>query len=328
MISAPALFILLFQSSSSSVPICGPMANAPNGLCQDRPQWNPTAEGTGTNITPDVVVLLEDGGRPASRPDIQYVNCGAGRSGETCHAVITLKGFREVRSPLNSRIKNVVVLQRLGAEGDVYRKDSVSLSQIAIPPDAHKSYAKGIAAAGQEKWADAERFLRQATQSAPVFALAWDELGWALERQAKLDAALEAYRKAAAADPALVRPYVHLAGIAVVARDWETAAALAGAALRTTPSNYPRAYFYHALAHYNLKHYAVAEGSARQAIAADPQHAFPLAEYMLGMSLVRTNNAAAGREHLEAYLKFEPDGQFAGEARRTLAELQTAAGSN
>lgn len=319
--------VMLLLQTNTGMPMCGPNAPVGNGLCQPGHLPDP---GPVTNALPlfKVEVLLEDGGKPDSRPDIQIPPCGLGPSsgGESgdglCVAVITLKGFREVRKPLNSRGKNVVILSRLGAEGDVFPANSVSVSQLSVPAAAHRAYAKGEAAAGLERWPEAEKLFRQAVELAPPMALAWDELGWSLERQGKPGEAREAYRSAIAADPTLVRPLVHLAGLAILERNWNEAAGLTAKALSLQPSNFPRAFLYDALAQVNLGRLGSAEMSVRQAIATDPAHTLPLAEYLLGEILLAKNDPEA-RPHFQAYLQHEPGGPYAEPARQSLEKLES-----
>ena len=317
---------LLFQE-----PPCGPLS-APNALCQPSASL-PAPEIAGTPAPFFAVeVVLEDGGKPGSRPEIRYFGCDARQGGSPmdpgpCRAFITLKGFREVQTPLNSHGHNIVVLPRLGAEGDVGTRNAVSVSQLAIPAGAHRAYAKGEAAAGLERWSEAESLFRQTVALAPSMALAWDELGWALERQNKPGEARDAYQRAIAAQPDLVRPYVHLAGLSILAHNWDGAAALTGQALRLQPVNFPRAYFYDAMAHLNLQHLNQAEASARQTIALDHGHAFPVAEYILGAILLAKNDAAGASQHLQTYIDLEPRGPYAAFARQSLTKLEGPASS-
>ena len=222
--------------------------------------------------------------------------------------------------PLNTHGKTIVVLSRIGAEGDTGLKNAVSLKQLEVPEAAHLAYATGEAAAGLEHWPKAESLFRESLKLAPAMALAWDELGWALERQNHSPDAREAYQKAMAARPDFVRPYVHLAGLAILDRDWKQAAGLTEQALRLRPEHFPRAYLYDAIASLNLGQVKRAESSATQAVAQDPAHSLPLAEYILGVALLQQRNAG-GAEHLRNYIELEPNGPYAAAARQTLSRL-------
>jgi Flp pilus assembly protein TadD len=313
---AGAGLLLLMQDQ----PMCTPTSQ-PNGLCQNQvsiPAPQAPETGTPKNL---VQVYLEDGGRPASRPTIVYSGCREDSPAGQCTATITLKGFRETRVPVNTRGQTVVTMIRVGLEGDAGQQNEVSVRQLAVPSGAHKAYAKGSAEAGLGNWPEAETQFREAVKGAPGFALAWDELGAALERQGKVSEAREAYQKAVGANPRFARPYVHLAGLAVVARNWKEAALFSDQALRLRPEHFPRAYLYDATACFNLGDFVRAEQSARSAIAADPGHAFPVAEYLLGVALLQQQKAE-GAEHLRLYLQQEPNGPFVGAAQTRLATLR------
>jgi hypothetical protein len=307
-----------------NTPMCGPGANTPNALCQDLVKIPPPSVGGTPAPVYGVGVYLEDGGKPASRPEIRYSGCGASQE-ETgdpgpCRAVVSLRGFREVRLPLNTHGKTIVVLSRIGAEGDAGAKNAVSVKQLEAPEAAHLAYANGEAAAGLEDWPKAAILFREAVRVAPSLALAWDELGWALERQNQTSQAREAYRKALAVRPDFVRPYVHLAGLAIVDRDWKQAAGYTEQALRMRPENFPRAYLYDAIAALNLGQVKQAENSATQAVAQDPAHALPLAEYILGVALLQQRNSG-GAAHLRTYVELEPNGPYAAAARQSLSRI-------
>ncbi len=304
--------------------MCGPAAPVQNSLCQDTVKIPPPEIGGTPAPIFGVEVYLEDGGKPASRPEIRYSACTGsmeehGSSGP-CRAVITLKGFREVRRLLNTHGKTVVVMSRIGAEGDAGSLGAVDVRQLKIPAAAHRAYANGEVAAGLEQWPQAENLFREAVRLSPSIALYWDELGCVLERQNKTVEARDAYQKAMAGKPDFVRPYVHLAGLAIMDRDWKQAAALTGLAIRLHPERFPRLYFYDAIASLNLQHVKRAEDSAREAIAADPGHAFPIAEYILGVALLQQGQAA-GANHLRSYIEKEPQGPYAASARQSLARI-------
>ena len=299
-------------------------------LCQPvgTPTPNPHEVGPPIQIGP-VEAVLEDGGKPAARPDYVYhTSCNhplALASPGYCHVRIFLKGFRETVVTPNSRTKTIAVLQRVGAEGDAFPKNMVNVATLSMPPAAHKAYAKGEVAMGLRNLPEAEKWFQLAVKEFPGHALAWDELGLALEGLGKPQEARTAYERAAEADPRFARPFVHLAGMAILEKLWDEAATLSARALALQPSNFPRAYFYDALANFNLKRFPRAAQSAEETIRLDSSHAFPIAEYLLGDILAGRGDSAGAAEHLNRYLKLAPQDRFAGAARQRLAELSGTA---
>ena len=109
--------------------------------------------------------------------------------------------------------------------------------------------------------------------------------------------------------------------MAILEKLWDEAATLSARALALQPSNFPRAYFYDALANFNLKRFPRAAQSAEETIRLDSSHAFPIAEYLLGAILAGKGDFAGASAHLTTYLTLSPRDRFAADARRLLAEL-------
>ncbi len=270
--------------------------------------------------------VLEDGGKPPSRPDFTYTNScyvSLGAPPGPCLVTASLKGFRETVEPMRSGGKTIVVLRRLGSDGEAYPRGMIHVEELRIPAAAQRAYAKGEVAVGRRNFAEAEKWFRTAVDAYPGHALAWDELGLILEQLGRRREAASAYRRAIEADPRLARPLVHLAGMAILAQKWQDAADLTAQALALKPPAFPRAWFYDALANFTLGQSDRAAESARQAVALDSEHAFPTAEYLLGMLLAAKGDDGPAAEHLVAYLKLAPRDRFATRARQRLAEMES-----
>jgi len=224
-------------------------------------------------------------------------------------------------APVSSIAKTTVVLRRLGAEGEAFPKRTVEVGALRATPAAHKAYAKGEAAMGLHDVANAERWFRAAVNEYPGHALAWDELGLALEELGKPQEARSAYLLSVEADPRLARPLVHLAGLAIAAQSWEEAARFTARAIPLAPGDFPRAWLYDARANFMLNRLEQTESSARRVIDLDSGHAFPGAEYFLGMTLAASGDSGQASSHLRRYLELAPQGKFAEPARRRLAEV-------
>jgi tetratricopeptide (TPR) repeat protein len=272
----------------------------------------------------DAEAILEDGGKPVSRPDFVYsgsCNKSAWGPATSCVVHVYLKGFHDAVVPVSSTGKTTVVLRRLGAEGEAFRKRTVEVGALRVPPAAHKAYAKGEAAMGLHDLAQAEHWFRVAVNEYSGHALAWDELGLAVEELGRPREAHSAYRRSVEADPRLARPLVHLAGMAIAAQSWEEAASFTARAIALELGEFPRAWLYDARANFMLKRLDQTESSARRAIDLDPGHAFPGAEYLLGMTLAAKGDSGEASSHLRSYLELAPQGKFAEPARRRLAEV-------
>ena len=75
--------------------------------------------------------------------------------------------------------------------------------------------------------------------------------------------------------------------------------------IRLDPFDFPRAYYFNAIANSNLNDLDAAEKSAREAVKMDLK-GNPRAGYVLGTIVARKQNFAEATELLQAYLKVAP----------------------
>jgi len=173
----------------------------------------------------------------------------------------------------------------------------------------------------KRKWAEAEKHFKEAIDIYPAYALAWSELGTALEQQDRLTEASGALAKASAADPKYIKPIVQLAKIAGKQSQWEDELHAANRALALHPVDFPGAYFYHAEASYHLDRW-----KERSAAAARQSSPTPVQKSRKRVSAWhnprRRDDARAALEQLHAYLKIDPKGDNAGEAKAQIAKLE------
>jgi tetratricopeptide (TPR) repeat protein len=207
---------------------------------------------------------------------------------ESCWIEVSLPGYRSVRTQVHDGI--VVVLKRLGED----EGSTVSLSVLKAPEKARKVYEKGGQEVYRKKWPQAQANFEEAVRIYPEYASAWDELGLVLEKQNKRDEAAEAYRKASAADPKYIRPYVHLAGLAIDEQRWQDAFDQTSRAMELNPIEFPAAYYYRALAAFNLKQLDEAERNTRRAIDRDVDQQLTRAKTLLDSILAAKIAQRAG----------------------------------
>jgi tetratricopeptide (TPR) repeat protein len=228
-----------------------------------------------------------------------------------------LKGFQTAQVTL--RNDATIVLKHSG----VLREGStVTASSLNAPEPAKKAFGKGVNAMGDEKWAAAQKDFEKAVEIYPEYAMAWSDLGEALKRQSKPTEARAAWEKAVAVDPKYIKPYVQLTMLDLEEKHAEDAATIAGKAVAMNPLEFPDLYFYNAMANYNLKHYDVAETSARRATELDTAHEIPRAELLLGSVLAARGDRSGALQHFRKYLEMVPKAQDAEQVRRAIAQLE------
>jgi tetratricopeptide (TPR) repeat protein len=160
----------------------------------------------------------------------------------------------------------------------------------------------------------------------PQFAAAWYELGLIHEKGNDLAEARKYYAQSIAADAKLVTPYQHLALLAVRERKWKEAADTSSRVIKLDPVDFPDAFFYNALANYNLQRFDAAETSARQAQKLDTAHRWPKADRVLGAILYEKKDYTGAAEQLRNYLTFAPDATDTDQVKAQLAELEKLSG--
>ncbi len=236
---------------------------------------------------------------------------------DVCSVTIRLKGYRTVQVTL--RNDATIVLKRIG----LHEGSTVSATALNAPEPAKKAYRKGVDALTDDKWAAAQKNFEKAVEIDPDYAAAWSHLGAAFKEQSKATEARAAWEHAVQADPKYIPPYVQLTELDLAEKHPEAAIDIASRAVAMNPLEFPELYFNYAIANYNLKHYDVAERSARRAIDVDTDHEVPRAELLLGTVLIAKRDRAGALEHLRKYLEMSPKAQDAEQVKRTIAALET-----
>jgi lipopolysaccharide biosynthesis regulator YciM len=165
--------------------------------------------------------------------------------------------------------------------------------------------------------------LQKAVTVYPRFAEALSQLGELYSEQGRKDEAARLLQQAIEADPRFVPPYLNLASLAGEQRDWPRMAELSQKALALNPYEYPLAFFYDAIANYNLRNFDAAEKSARTARRLDSQNHMSRIEFLLANILLQRDDYAGAAEHLRSFLKYSPSGAESDSARELLAQIES-----
>jgi tetratricopeptide (TPR) repeat protein len=225
------------------------------------------------------------------------------------------------RRALDNPDLGTILLHRLGtSEGT-----TISATTLAAPKDARKAYEQGLSLDKKNKLDEATTQLRKAVTLYPRFALAWCELGKVQLTQGRNEDARKSFEQSVAADPKYVLPYVEISRLELNAHKWQELADTSEKATRLDPFNYPDAFFWNAVANYNLHNVNAAEESARRAQKLDTRHQIPQVSHLMAMILEQRNEYSAAAEQIRDYLKFAPQAQDAPAARAQLEELEKLA---
>jgi tetratricopeptide (TPR) repeat protein len=203
----------------------------------------------------------------------------------------------------------------------------VTVASLAVPAKARREFEKGSEQLEKGNLADAEKSLRKAIDEYPKFAEAWTRLGDLEQRRKDVAAAVKDYEQAIDSDPNLPLPYLRLAFLNALASHWEDTRRLTEKLMSLDPTDFPMAYYYNAVAEFNLNHIAKAESSALRADAMDKQHSEPRIQLLLASINVSKENYTTAAEYYRTFLKITPPGQLTDRVKVDLAKIEQLAAS-
>jgi Tfp pilus assembly protein PilF len=240
-----------------------------------------------------------------------------------CELRASLPGYRSTvvaldgRRTLDNPDVGTIILRRLG---DV-TGFTTSATSLMAPKDAKKALEKARNAMKKNKAPDAVKELETAVNLHPKYAEAWYELGRLQAIGNQMDAAKASYAKAIEADEKYVRPYLGLAVMEAQERKWPEVKQLSEKVIKLNRYDFPAAFFYGAVANYNLREVETAEKLCRAGIEIDQYHMLPKMSHLLGMILADKQDYKGASEHLSAYLKFAPKAGDIDQVKQQLAEI-------
>ena len=126
--------------------------------------------------------------------------------------VISLAG----RHMMDDPNVGTIVLHRIGTVSG----SMISLTSMQAPKDARKQFEKARDLMTKGKVPEAQACLEKAVNDYPQYAEAWYWLGQVDEKQKRIDDAHTAYTQSIQADPKFMSPYLSLAELAGVGRNW------------------------------------------------------------------------------------------------------------
>jgi hypothetical protein len=260
--------------------------------------------------------------------------------------------LRASASGFHSNVVSLLALDTFGGSIDVgvivvqraTKIEGTTLSAVPYkaPKDARKAYEKGVQSEKNGKLADAHKYFETAVKLYPSSANAWFQLGTVLQKENQKDAARKAYTQATTIDTRFLPPYLSLASMAYQTGNWTEVlhltghildldplnhAAVASYILDLDPLNYADAYFYNAVANYNLNKIEDAEKSGLKAEHLDLRTRFPQLHLLLAEILARKNNYAMAISEIQTYLELAPHAKDVDQAREQLANLEKLNGS-
>ena len=198
--------------------------------------------------------------------------------------------------------------------------DTASVASLQVPSKAQKEYEDACVALKNQKLPEAEQHLRKATEIYPKYVAGWVMLGQTLETRQQAAEARDACSRAATADPGYLPAYLCLAEIAGRKQEWNEVLNLTSRALEIDAVNDAYAYFFSAIAYFNLSQLSEAEASALKAESIDLEHHEPLLQLLLAQIYQAKNDSADAATHLREYQKLAPDAEYSDSLKNDSGE--------
>jgi tetratricopeptide (TPR) repeat protein len=274
---------------------------------------------------------MPNSGNPSS-PNMSSLSGYTSRELMGCEIRASLAGFRSDSIPLAGRQLfdnpeiGTIFLHRLGkVEGS-----RISLTTLKAPKAAKKAFERGMNLLKKHKEAEARDDFAKAVAEYPQYAEALVKLGELDMELGHVEEAEKLFQRAIAADRQFLPPYFDLVIIAGGKQDWKQMAEMSDRALALNAYEYPAAYYFNAVANYNLHNLAIAEKNARAARRLDSQYRIPRIDFLLANILLQRDDFAGAAQELRTYLKYVPAGPDANLARELLgkAESKVASAAN
>jgi hypothetical protein len=240
-----------------------------------------------------------------------------------CKVSAILEGFASsVVTIANGSIMDSPDLGTITLRQDAQAKGSIlSATTQSVSKDALKEFEKAHSDQIDKHLDSARRHLQKAVSIDPRFAEAWYHLG-KLEETDKPQDALNAYAKAAAADPRYIPPYERIASLSAALKKWQDVVDASNHALQLNPAGTPQIWYFNAVGNLNIGNSEVAESSAETSLAMDPSHLAPNTEQLLAVILAGRGDYKEALGHLRSCLTYTPPGPNADLMKQQVAQLE------
>jgi tetratricopeptide (TPR) repeat protein len=282
-------------------------------------------------ITSGVKVVVEttEGWRMAERPAdsqgrFQIDNLLSGR--KPYRLTVTADGYYPVEQELDLRnaggtVTVRVVLTRI-SKAQQPDQAPPELTALTVPHNARKAFERGMRALQAHKLADAQRDFSQAVAEYPCYARAQTALSAVLVAKRDLTAAEAGLRKAVQCDPGFPDGFVSLGRLLNSEKRFAETEQVVEQGLRLSPNAW-ELYDQLAAAHHNLGLYSRSTEEWLHVLALNPQAPSELHAKLAAAYLQQGNSDKAYAE-FQTYLRAEPDGRFASQAKRLVHYIESS----
>jgi Tfp pilus assembly protein PilF len=217
----------------------------------------------------------------------------------------------------------VGIVVHLDAAATALQPATVSASELAVPNSAWKAYRQAQGRLAKHDTDGAVELLKRATEIAPRFCVALNQLGTISYHRAQFKEAEQYFRRALEADPDSYAPLVNLGGVLLDLGEFHEAWNFNVLAATKEPGD--------ALAHsqlgitaFHLGKLDLAVEQLREAIRLDPGH-FSSPQLVLADVYLRLRRPGDAADVLEDFVGRHPDSPLADRIRSAIGRLREQA---
>ena len=203
------------------------------------------------------------------------------------------------------------------------RGATVSAVRLGVPSKARSQYEKACSSYKKKKLAEAEEHARGAIQEYAKYPAAWVMLGQILQEEQKMDEARDACSKPMSVDPAYLPPYLCVAGLLELEKNWGDLLTWSDRFLGMNPAGDLYANYYKGLAQFHVRDLAEAQKSVTLSIAIDTEHHQPALYFLLAQIYGEQRDLPNATLQIRQFLKFSKNQQNKDSAKEYLSELQS-----
>ncbi len=200
-------------------------------------------------------------------------------------------------------------------------RHQVTTEQLAIPDKARAEYNKGLQRISSHDSSGAAACFRRAVEAAPLFSLAWYQLGLIACQQKRMSDAEEYFRDALKGMPENYLALLNLGGVLLTQRNTEGAVAVNQQAVEVRPDD-AQAQAQLGYSYLLAGRLEEAEIHLKQTVALDPANYF-YPQILLAEIYRRRNDLSSMARELEEFLRLHPDSPKAGEVAPILEEIRS-----
>jgi len=257
-------------------------------------------------------------GRPNDQCEVDFANVPSG----TYHVEISGQGFAQTDEFITTTNESTDLELEIKSRNDQVTIPSagpvVSAAGLSVPAKALKEFDKSNSLINRQDFSKAIQSLNRAIAIYPSYAAAYNNLGAIYARLGDRDKEREAFQKAVSLDGHLAAAYLNLGRMSIAEDDFHAAEDVLNKAVANNPTD-PTGLVLLSYCQFQDHHLDDAIATGHRAHALKGEHSS--VHLIAAKSFEQKRDAAGAIAELELFLREEPTGERADQARKDLKIL-------